>query len=359
MSKTNCLACRKNVAKSAKALKCAYCTRWYHIGCLSLDDGDFEFMAQRKQGFRWFCGECDETINSMLAEGRCSSDFEKKVIENVSAVVTNTLEKFQAEISGKMKALEEMVSSGSSSQGPVPQPEAFVDILKEALDKSKHDNDQCKEVPITINSFGRSEIVEDQQVLIVKVKPGKEANAATAVDNIKSALKSVPVNSIRETRTGSLVVKFPSESAKREAGVLVNSCFDSDSDFVVSEPKKAFPKMTVVGISASLPDDEIIDNIIMKNKEVSMLVQKGCLLSMIFAKIKGNYKYAVIKIAPEIRTAIEKMGSYLYVGLSRCKVYDRFWVTQCFHCQKFGHTSSNCSKKNENPVCAFCAGAHE
>ena len=117
--------------------------------------------------------------------------------------------------------------------------------------------------------------MEDQQVLIVRAKRGRETNAVTAVDNIKGALKSVPVNSIGETRNGSLAVKFPSENDKKEAGVLVESCFDSNSDFVVSEPKKALPKMTVAGISASLPDNEIVDSIIMKNKEVNMLVQKG------------------------------------------------------------------------------------
>ena len=84
-------------------------------------------------------------------------------------------------------------------------------------------------------------------------------------------------------------------------------------------------------------------------------------LELLFTKSKteGETKIAVLKVAPEIRAAILKTGGYIYLGLSRCKAHDRFWVTQCFHCQGFGHTASKCRQKNERPFCAYCAGRHE
>ena len=117
--------------------------------------------------------------------------------------------------------------------------------------------------------------------------------------------------------------------------------------------------MTVPDIDLSMSDEEIVPSITRKNPNIQKLVEEGCFLSLVFARTKDSSKTAVLKMAPEIRSEIVKNGNYIFVGLKRCKAYDRFWVAQCYHCQGFGHISSACPKKNSNPVCAFCAGAHE
>ena len=119
--------------------------------------------------------------------------------------------------------------------------------------------------------------------------------------------------------------------------------------------------MTVPDISESLADNEIVPSILRKNPGIRRLVEGGCTLALLFTKTKEQQKSktAVLKMAPEIRSQIVNDGSYIYVGLGRCRAYDRFWVAQCYHCQGFGHVSSGCSKKNAGPVCAFCAGSHE
>ena len=119
------------------------------------------------------------------------------------------------------------------------------------------------------------------------------------------------------------------------------------------------PKMTVPDISSSISDDDIIPSILRKNPSIQTLVDNGYALSLIFARSRDSSKTAVLKMAPEIRTEIVKNDCYIYVGLNRCKAYDRFWVTKCGHCQGFGHKTADCPKKNSKPVCAFCAEDHE
>ena len=89
---------------------------------------------------------------------------------------------------------------------------------------------------------------------------------------------------------------------------------------------------------------------------------KGGSLSLVFTKIKnytrGECKIAVLKMTPEVRKVFKEGGDYAYIDLSRCRIYDRFWVTQCFHCQKFGHIFSSCPKKDDPPVCGYCSGSH-
>ena len=65
---------------------------------------------------------------------------------------------------------------------------------------------------------------------------------------------------------------------------------------------------------------------------------------------------AVLKMSPEVRNAITRSGNRLFLGLTSCRAFDRFWATQCRHCQKFGHTKERCPTKNTSPVCGFCAG---
>ena len=119
--------------------------------------------------------------------------------------------------------------------------------------------------------------------------------------------------------------------------------------------------MTLTGIPSSFPEGEIINGILSKNKKIKNLWEEGLRLSLLFVQQKdqNEHKVAVLKMAPEIRKAVNETGGYIYLGLSRCRAYDRFWVTQCFHCQRFGHIATKCPSKKEAPVCVYCAGHYK
>ena len=49
------------------------------------------------------------------------------------------------------------------------------------------------------------------------------------------------------------------------------------------------------------------------------------------------------------------------LGLSSCKVTDRYFLVQCYRCQKFGHkkSSEKCLlKESDDTVCLYCANNH-
>ena len=359
--KDSCPKCSKTVAKTARALQCRRCAEWHHVICLGLSDGEYDFMLKKKPGFRWFCSDCDMLLDGIFAEAKSSAEIEARVTSDVLAL-NNTMMEFKKQVVDRFTALESKIDlSSAAASGPSSQPETFANILKAALDDSNVDQRRTPDSGITINAFGQSRTVHEQQVLVIKSKTGGKADAekiARAASSIEGSLKSVPVRGLKETKSGSLVVKFPTREAKVKAASLMTECFDDSSEFMVSEPKKMMPKMTLTGISATLTDEEIIPSIREKNKNIDELVERGFSLSLIFSKMKDGNKYAVLKMSPEIRLAIERANKYIYVGLNRCKAYDRFWVTQCYHCQNFGHKSTRCPRKDEDPVCSFCAGNH-
>ena len=199
-------------------------------------------------------------------------------------------------------------------------------------------------------------------MLIIKSKESTEAtdaNASNSIGEIEKALGEIQVTSCRKIKSGGLLMKFPSKEVMNKASHAIDGHLGPDHAMRVTEPKKMLPKMTVHDIGLTVEDEDIIPSILRKNPGIQQLVDKGHAFSLIFARSRDRSKMAVLKMAPEIRTEIVKSDSYIYVGLSRCKAYDRFWVTKCGHCQGLGHKSAECPKKDDQPICSFCAGEHE
>ena len=63
-----------------------------------------------------------------------------------------------------------------------------------------------------------------------------------------------------------------------------------------------------------------------KNEKIKNLCEEELHLSLLFVKQKdqNEHKVAVLKMAPEIRKAVNETGGYVYLGLSKCRAYDRF-----------------------------------
>ena len=100
-----------------------------------------------------------------------------------------------------------------------------------------------------------------------------------------------------------------------------------------------------------LPDEEKISSILEKNTKVRQLIEGGHTLSLVFAREREGRKMAVLKLSPEVRSVVVANGNRIFLGLSSCRTYDRFWANQCRHCQKFYHTAVRRPKKNA-PQCA-------
>ena len=68
---------------------------------------------------------------------------------------------------------------------------------------------------------------------------------------------------------------------------------------------------------------------------------------------------AVVKVDKLVYDEIRVLKYQLYVDFHRCRVRDRFYLAQCYQCQKFGHMKDNCPMKDTNAqVCMYCTGNH-
>ena len=67
---------------------------------------------------------------------------------------------------------------------------------------------------------------------------------------------------------------------------------------------------------------------------IKNLCEEGLHLSLLFVKQKdqSEHKVAVLKMAPEIRKAVNETGGYVYLGLSRCKASGSLSVSTVRDC---------------------------
>ena len=98
-----CQGCNRKVTKTAKALACDLCRKWYHGPCGGIDDADYDFMKHRRgHGFRWFCRECvpDADIAHWT---RSASQLEDKLTTIVCGAlmgITDRLSAVEARLEG-------------------------------------------------------------------------------------------------------------------------------------------------------------------------------------------------------------------------------------------------------------------
>ena len=112
-----------------------------------------------------------------------------------------------------------------------------------------------------------------------------------------------------------------------------------------------------------MPEDEIVSAICEKDEQLKQLIESGKTLELAkCCHIKNStgdiqYKKVAIKCSPEISSNImNRNGGYIFVGLCKCKVYNRYFVPQLFHCYQYNHFSNNFPNKSKPAKCGKCAG---
>ena len=117
--------------------------------------------------------------------------------------------------------------------------------------------------------------------------------SSDVVQNIENALSSVPVKGCHRSKSGGLVIKFPNRETRDEESSLIGSSLVDNTSVTISEPKKLLPKMTLLDVPLSLPDDDIIPGIKSKNTAIRRLLEDGSTLTLLFTRTKAGKKTTV------------------------------------------------------------------
>lgn len=163
------------------------------------------------------------------------------------------------------------------------------------------------------------------------------------------------VRGVRKTINGGVII---STDSKADIEKLKNTVQQSSSELVVDEPYKRRPRVIVIGVSASMPESEVLKCIYEQNladKLPSLSLES--FLSSIKLSHKSGKKDSetcnfIIEVPANIRKALI-VQDRVFINWSSCPIRDFTLVTRCYNCQQYGHAAKSC--RDSTPTCGHCA----
>ena len=106
--------------------------------------------------------------------------------------------------------------------------------------------------------------------------------------------------------------------------------------FCSDELKKLVPEVMSTNVPNDMTDEALFTKICDKDAFLSSEINNDVTFSVIKSWTSKrytrtpNFKNILIKCSPQVRKHIMKeIDTYIYVGLSKCKSFDHFFVPQC------------------------------
>ena len=318
---STCGKCTALVATNDKYLTCSGCNDRFHLKCTKVDKKVYSALKSSScfDEFLWQCSQCKQ-------DGESYSPSNKKLISLIEAlqrrisIIENDLQKHSTK------------SSGSNDTDH-----------KATATIAKHDN-------------------VSHQVLMTP-KENEKFTLQSFAEIARKELPTVPIKKLGVTKKGQGFLKLPSKADCDAAVSKLKDSYNITAENV--EKRNLLPKITISDINSeqytNSKKEELKTAILNKNPKIKDCVDNGKEFEVVFIapdKAK-NFSRAVVKIHPDILQIIKQLRYKLYVDFSSCRVSDRFYIKQCYRCQKFGHSSDNCSLKETNKhVCRYCSADH-
>jgi len=120
-------------------------------------------------------------------------------------------------------------------------------------------------------------------------------------------------------------------------------------------PKK--PRVIIYNVESVLTEQDLIDGLRFQNPELKITEEEVGQTKPIYKTGPKNKDVVhwVVETPPNVLEKIK--GKKIFLGLCRCNIKLYTSMTQCFKCQKFGHTAAKC--RDSMPTCRNCAEGHD
>ena len=332
--KGQCTSCAQDVAKS-DFLVCCSCSLSFHAVCTSVEKQKYlstasflkTYQCHRDKGnFRWFCDGC-------LTEFETSKN----------ATIDNRIGHLVKQVTKMAETVNELSTTVSTlSQGYSSAP------LNQNLDNTNN---------VWSNSHRTKSV---RSSLLIKPVAGDSAKAFPDLGKIKdiAVQNKIQVSNFGKSKSGNTFIHCSTSADRDKLQPLLENNY-GDREIVPLKEKS--PHVTIVDIvktgNAEVTTDTILSCIHSQNPSIAQLIDSSEELKVLFIKsnAKSDKCSAVVKLSCNIREAIRRNRNRIFIGITSCRVYDRFFVKRCNKCQEFGHYKENCTKAD---VCGYCSEDH-
>ena len=316
-----------SVSVTDEGVICDICSKWYHYEkeCSGIDRKFKDLI--NSPNIIYLCNNCKEIDLGVRGKG-----VNTKVIENKLEEIKSNSDQLKLMMQDNAMSTREVADNINTIQGKIDDVDK--DVKSVTGNKTKTYAESVKTKKALVIKSTRDD---------VKLSDKKKA--------IMSKITS-PVEEVKEINGGGLLLGFEKQNDLEQA----KTEFEKDKSLVVHEKGKLRPKIKIVNV----PNDEedILSNIKMKNPWITNLIENEDEDLKLIKEIKAKdsrYKHYVLKCTPQIRKVIDRNDDKVFTLYKHCRIYDHYMPYQCFKCQEFGHTATNC---RNNQVCPRCSEAH-
>ena len=324
-----CYSCSKDATQS-EIITCATCKKSYHALCSSIvnkHDGicNSSFLKlwqtpSTKMNFKWYCDAC------LTDKENCEhSDMQTQLYILINQV---------KELAKEVKELKDGVYKPNGATN------------------SETESTGVLQSPSYSGAWSNLKSVESLKSSLM-VKPVSNDKTPVALDNIERIVvkNKIPVSRVGVAANGNTYIHCPNRAARDKLIPLLETDLPQET---VQPLKEKLPSITIVGITKEVSKEDLLLQICNQNEYISELIKTGNVFNILFVKAPSegykNYQ-VVVRVSPAIRDAISARKNRLFLGVTSCKVYDRFYVKRCNQCNCFGHYKSDCPN---SVLCGYC-----
>ena len=396
LSKKMCSQCKTSPDLEKEVIECMCCHVHFHLPCLlePLPKSFLETVSSNPSIY-WFCPGCltcksnhespagdltdvDNASNLIPTDVVLKStllSFKKEILTLVGETIENKFKGF----TGLVENTQHLRSNNSHMQDNKLIKLPTYANMASAIQK----NDGLENTDMHSNppKDEKRSKTSEKHVLILEPTEGIETTSELvakppSLSLINDAIDGVNVDFCSVKKSGRIAIGFQSAESLKAAKKRLNEDDNCSSAFTTRAPKKMMPKVTVHGISEVLFEncgnrdemcETLVNDIVRRNASIKNIIDGNStefISVVVLQKKMINHNCvtytAVLKMSCAVRKSIFDNGNRLYVSLRRCKVVDRFYVKQCYHCQQHGHVSDDCTVKKDDalPTCFYCSGSH-
>lgn len=335
---SSCISCVK-IPPQDDCLQCFDCKDVFHVSCQNIVDHSKIgtqtlvrcFRAQStKSNFKFYCDKCNTKAEIERAETESAKIKTLEVNFNKMEAKLDEIKRLLTKVEGK---------PGTRNVKETTKPS------KPTLWDDKERFDQIK--------------VNMKSKLVIKNNEQRSKENQTIVE--KAIMENdIPVVHSSKKESGDIAVVCESKEKRDELKNIVTS---TNKDIVVESPKEFMPAVTIVGLPQKYTEEEIIRLLVTQNNHLKKFAVSNDMNEHIkinsVKELKNNSSVfqAFANVSIIMREGLRDSKDKVTIGLSSCKVYDRYYIKRCYNCQRFGHYHRDCKTKDVHN-CGKCGEEH-